>query len=138
MKATQKFKSIFKIIDNRSKLERYWKAQRWWNGREQSQNALSANENRMMYVRCKAVPSLVEKRCAVKSLRGRGRKRLDWVEYLLQILLFEFERLRSSDLQLSRSLTAYDALAMLGKKSLIAIHLMLIQLLVDKYRSMSQ
>ena len=51
----------------------------------------------MMYVRCNPGPGLVENRCAVKALCGRGRKRHDWVEYLHQILLFEFEQLSSSD-----------------------------------------
>ena len=64
----------------------------------------------MMYVRCKSIPGLVEKRCVVKALHGLGKKRHDWVEYLHKILLSEFKRLSSNDLQLSRGLIHYVAL----------------------------
>ena len=60
---------------------------------------------------------MVEKRRAVKTLRGRGRQRHDWVEYLHQILLSEFERLCSSDVQLSRSLMKYATVALLEEEN---------------------
>ena len=117
IKATQKFKSIFKVSDNRSKFACIRKANRWWNEKEQFLNSLSTRENRMMYVRCKSIPGLVEKRCVIKALHGRGKKRHDWVEYLHQILLSEFERLSSSDLQLSRGLIQNVALTLLREEN---------------------
>ena len=71
----------------------------------------------MMYVRCKSIPGLVEKRCAIKALHGRGKKRHDWVEYLHQMLLSEFERLRSSYLQLSRGLIQNVALTLFQEEN---------------------
>ena len=82
IKGTQKFKSIFKITDNRSRVACVRKANLWWNEKEEFLNALSATENHLIYVRCKNVPGLIEKRIAVKALHGRGRKGQDWVIYL--------------------------------------------------------
>ena len=56
---------------------------------------------------------MAEKRFAVKALHGRGTKRQDWVEYLHQILLHEFEWISSSYVQLSRSLIKSVALTLL-------------------------
>ena len=112
IKATEKFNSIFKIADSRSKIASIRKANRWWNEKEQFLNALTARENREIYVRCKSVAGFVEERNAVKALHGRGRKRHDWVEYLHQVLLCEFERLSSSDMQLSRAFIQNAALSL--------------------------
>ena len=109
MKETQEFKSIFRIADDRSKVASFRKANGWWNGRVQFQNVLSTKESHMLFVRCKSIPRLADKRCVVKDLRGRGGKGHNWVEHLHRILLFESERLSFSDVQLSRSLIKYVA-----------------------------
>ena len=114
--SNRKINSIFKIADSRSKIACIRKAIRWWNENEQFLNALTARENRIIYVRCKSVAGFVEKRCAVKALHGRGRKRHDWVEYLHQVLLCEFERLSSSDVQLSRAFIQNAALSFLAEE----------------------
>ena len=113
IKATQKFKTIFKIRDERSRKACIRKANRWWNGRDEFLNALSTKENGTMCLRSKNVPGIAEKRCAVKAFQGRGRKRNDWVTYLHQVLLSEFERLCSSDVRLSRALIQKVALSLL-------------------------
>ena len=90
---------------------------RWLNEKEELLNALSAWENRMMYVRSKYVPGLVEKQIAVKALHGRGRKLQDWVKYLHEMLLSEFDRLISSDLQLSCAVIQYFAFTLLAEEN---------------------
>ena len=70
-----------------------------------------------MVFRFQTVPGLAEKRCAVKALRGRGRKRHDWVEYLHQIVVLEFEWHSSKDEQSGRSLIKYIALTLLGEEN---------------------
>ena len=138
IKATQKFQSIFKITDNRSKVACIRRANRWWKGKDQFLNALSRKESRILYVRSKNIPGLVEKRSGVKALHGRGRKRNDWVIHLHQKLLLEFERLSYSDVRLSRALILDVALTLLKKKNLFTRHHMSVQLLVDQQLSILQ
>jgi hypothetical protein len=50
------------------------------------------------------------KKCGLKTLGGRGRKRVDWVEWLHGELLTEFERLSSMGVKFS-----YDLLRLLAQ-----------------------
>ena len=138
IKATRKFKLIFKITDNRLQVACIRKANRWCNGKEEFLNALSATGNRKMYVRCKNVLSLIEKRIAIKALHRWDWKRHNWIKYLHQTLLSEFERLSSGDVQLNRSVILYVAFTLLERENSTNSHLMLILLLVDQLLSLLQ
>ena len=70
-----------------------------------------------MHVRCKSVSGTLENQYVVKGLHGRGKKRHDWVEHLHQILLSEFERLSSSDLQFIRGLIQNVAMTLLHEEN---------------------
>ena len=52
----------------------------------------------------------------MRASQGWDRKRQNWVEYLREIISFEFEQLSSSDVKLSRSLMKSVALALLEEE----------------------
>ena len=95
-KAVQNFPSIFRTNNVRTKRCCLQKAYRWYRSRLDFLDALQIKENKALTITCTAIPGVSVKRCNVRALSGRGRKRADWVEYLHAGLLEEFERNNSA------------------------------------------
>ncbi len=113
LKAVAQFGSIFKVSDIRTRKFCIQKAYRWYSGRHSFLNALKRKENKVVPISSKSIPDISVKKCAVKALAGRGRKRQYWVEHLHSVLLSEFERYSSSRVQLSRGIIQHIALQLL-------------------------
>ncbi len=55
-------------------------------------NAFTIEEGALLYARCKTFQGITEKKCPLKALYGRGRKRGPGVKYLHKVLFVESER----------------------------------------------
>ena len=114
-KAVTKFPAIFPVHDQKSRTAFLKQAYRWWLMHEEYLNALKTNENKALLIRSKTFTGISDKKSELKTLRGRGRKRSDWKEYLHSVLLTEFEKLSSAGVKLSRNLMRDAALLLLSE-----------------------
>ena len=98
-KAVANFPDIFNTGNKKNNLE---KASRWYKSREKYIINSSANKSGVS-VQSATPYSLTQgsKRIQVKCAQGRGRKREQWVEWLYDELLDEFDRLRKLGVKFS-------------------------------------
>ena len=113
LKAVDRFPAVFKVINARIRKCCILNVYRCHNGRHAFLSALQTKENKQMVVSTQNTSGIITKRMDVKGFAGRGRKRRNWVEYLHSILLVEFNRYSSTDVQLSRSLIQSIAVELL-------------------------
>ena len=118
-KAVEQFPSIFNINNEKFRQSCIKKAYRWWIKREEFLLALRSKENQLLSITSKNASEISTKRCAVKVLSGRERKRNDWVEYLHQLLYLEFEIFSSTNIKLSRGVLQYLAVLLLNENDSI-------------------
>jgi len=84
-------------------------ALRWWNKRDEfMSNMNSPNSN--VYVSSGNCNGINRKTFAVKALPGRGRKRKEWVQFVYEFVLEEFDRLCELKVKINKNILMQIAL----------------------------
>ena len=99
-RAVNNFPLIFTQRSHKANRE---KARQWWKVRDQFLNAIQSGEDKQLSLVTKKLQGSSTRRCRMKAVAGRGRRRPAWKNDLHQLLKEEFVRLRSAGLKLNRA-----------------------------------
>lgn len=96
------FRSIFRNNEIKSaRNANRKKALRWWNSRDGFLTTVTSSSTRV-YVSSRNGKGVNRKQFAVKVLKGRGKKRQEWVNFVYEFVIEEFDRLCEIGVKISK------------------------------------